>query len=254
MVACPCSEQHPLRTIGLQLCSPGTAGGYTLFAPVAYTTTYLIDIFGRRVNSWPSSHQPAFSSDLLSTGQLLRPAGFGNLDFVAPGSGGLIQIFEWDGTLTWSYQYSNSQQCQHHDVEGLPNGNVLLIAWEKRTQDQAIQAGRIPANVRAQGLWPDSIAEIEPTGLDSGDVVWLWRSWDHLVQDHDPTKDNYVVDTADHPGRLDINYPPGTSQIDWLHFNGIDYDPALDQIVVSSRALDEVDGLGRSVSLVDQIR
>lgn len=34
--------------------------------------------------------------------------------------------------------------------------------------------------------------------------------WDHLCQDFDPAKDNYVENIADHPELFDLNYcPPG---------------------------------------------
>ena len=37
-----------------------------------------------------------------------------------------------------------------------------------------------------------------------------WSQWDHLVQDYDPKRDNYVPDVAAHPSKYDVNYcPPG---------------------------------------------
>ena len=47
------------------------------------------------------------------------------------------------------------------------------------------------------------MAEIEPTPT-GGNIVWQWRAWDHLVQDHDPTAPNHG-DPAKHPERLDLN-------------------------------------------------
>ena len=64
-------------------------------------------------------------------------------------------------------------------------------------------------------------------------------------QDFDKTKDNYVP-YCDHPDdyyyRLDINIPPVTARditfsisVDWLHWNSLDYNEQLDQIMISSR-------------------
>ena len=40
--------------------------------------------------------------------------------------------------------------------------------------------------------------------------VHRWSQWDHLVQDFDRSKANYVEDVAAHPTKFDLNYaPPG---------------------------------------------
>jgi hypothetical protein len=75
-------------------------------------------------------------------------------------------------------------------------------------------------------------------GATGGNVVWEWHLWDHLIQDADPTKQNYGV-VGDHPELLDINLGNVTTG-DWVHANAIDYNPELDQIVISSHYLDEI--------------
>src|SRR6185369_16931991 len=50
--------------------------------------------------------------------------------------------------------------------------------------------------------------EIKPTGQKTGDIVWEWRSWDHLIQDLDKTKANYG-NVSDHPELFDVNYIHG---------------------------------------------
>ena len=49
-------------------------------------------------------------------------------------------------------------------------------------------------------LDPDALIEIKPTGKTTGEVVWEWHLWDHLIQDVDNTKANFG-DVAAHPGR-----------------------------------------------------
>ena len=86
----------------------------------------------------------------------------------------------------------------------MPNGNVLMVVWDKKTADEAIAAGRKKELV-SDYLLPDSVVEIKPTGKTTGEVVWEWHLWDHLVQDHDSTKANYG-DVAAHPELVDINF------------------------------------------------
>ena len=51
----------------------------------------------------------------------------------------------------------------------------------------------------------DALLEVRPTGPNSGEVVWEWRLWDHLVQEDDSTKANYGK-VAEHPELMDMNF------------------------------------------------
>ena len=50
------------------------------------------------------------------------------------GVGGAVQCLTWDGELVWEYVLSNSDYQHHHDVEPLPNGNVLMIDGKENMQ------------------------------------------------------------------------------------------------------------------------
>jgi hypothetical protein len=228
------------QTVGLLQHDPGTFDGYTLFGPNTYPVTYLIDIDGNVVNSWNTG---------IGRGGYLQPDGtlyrlsYGPTNSQFSGSGGSVKRFAWDGTLLWQYDYNTPEHLNHHDISVLPNGNVLLIAYEYRSAQEAIDAGRDPNLLRDGELWPMHIVEVQPTGPTTGDIVWEWHTWDHLVQDVDNTKANFGV-VADHPELVDVNYfeptRPATGEADWLHENGIDYNPELDQIVVSVRHFSEL--------------
>lgn len=224
------------QTVGLFSIEPGAYEGYNLFAPFSFQETYLIDNCGRKVHSWSSDYLPGLVSYLLEDGNLLRAGIINNPDFGGGGTGGMIEILDWNGDNVWKYAYSSPTYCQHHDVEMMPNGNVLAVAWEYRSRAQAIAAGRDPDHVNGWGIWPEKIVEIQPTGDTTGTVVWEWNIWDHLIQDFDSTKDNYGV-VSDHPELMDINYPPAdaptSGNADWLHANSVDYNEDLDQIVIS---------------------
>jgi hypothetical protein len=190
------------------------------------------------VKAWPNTYRPGLSCYLLTDGTLLRTGNTNNTTFDAGGKGGVVQKIAWDGTVLWSYTLSDTIQCQHHDVKILPNGNVLVIAWESKTNTEAIAQGRNPALVPAT-LWSEQLLEIEPMGATGGNIVWEWHVWDHLVQDFDQTKPNYGTVNSS-PQLLNLNYNASAAQSDWIHLNSIDYNAELDQILVSSHNFNEV--------------
>ena len=117
---------------------------------------------------------------------------------------GRLNELTWDGEVLWDFKMHNAKQLQHHDAIKLPNGNVLMVVWEKKTAEEAIAVGRKKELV-SKYILPDSVLEIKPTGKTTGDVVWEWHLWDHMIQDHDSTKANFG-DVAAHPELVDINF------------------------------------------------
>jgi hypothetical protein len=158
--------------------------------------------------------------------------------FNARGSAGRIQKMDWDGHLLWDYKYATEDYLYHHDFELLPNGNVLLIAWEKIPREEVIAAGRKPESLATDELYSERIVEIKPQGLNGGQVVWTWRLWDHLVQNHAADLPNFGI-PAEHPRRVDVNYARDDRE-DWIHMNAVDYNAELDQIILSARYFDEL--------------
>jgi hypothetical protein len=63
----------------------------------------------------------------------------------AGGGGAIVEIRDWDNTLIWDFEMNNEEERLHHDIAVMPNGNILMIAWEVKTEAEAIQAGRDPA-------------------------------------------------------------------------------------------------------------
>ncbi len=237
----PCFAQ----TVGLFQNDSLAYNGYTLFAPLTSTNTYLIDNCGYMVNTWSSNYRPGELAYLLENGNLLRACRINSPIFNGGGTGGRIEMHDWDNNLVWSYEYTSSTYHAHHDLEYLPNGNILVLAWEYRSNTEAIDAGRSPSLLN-NGLWPSRVVELEPVGTNDANIVWMWQLWDHLVQDIDSTKANYGV-VPDHPELVNINYTGpntggpggGNTDEDWQHCNSIDYHPELDQIIINSRNFSE---------------
>ena len=205
------------------------AAGYNLLNSLASTSTYLMDNELNVVKTWASRYSVGNAVYLLEDGTLMRTANSGSADFDVGGAGGRVEQYDWDGNLIWAYDYSTSEHRSHHDIEVLPNGHILMIAWEKKTEAEALAAGRSSSLLNAGELWPDSIIEVAPTGSYGGTIVWEWHVWDHLV----------TTDADLHPELIDINHVLNGSA-DWQHMNSVDYNKGLDQILLSVHNFNEI--------------
>jgi hypothetical protein len=255
----------PLFPRGLVVHEPAVTPGYVLFNPLLSDTSYLVNNRGEVVHTWKTPYAPGGGMYLLPDGQLLRPARDPTMKkFSSGGTGGILQKLAWNGDVVWEWRLSDGAAVQHHDVEPLPDGNLLILAWEEKRADEAGRAGRRADLTPDQGLWPDWLLEVEPVLPRGAKVVWEWHSWDHLVQNHDPEAANYGEPAA-HPGRIDINAgatasaispeelaqlqalgymaadaTPDDLQSDFLHTNAVAYHARLDQIALSVPTLGEV--------------
>ncbi len=201
-------------------------GGYTLFG--VGNKTFLLDLEGRVVHTWPVGTNP----HLLDNGNILDaskddPSGFQGFKEV-----------EWDGKTVWEYTEKREGYAPHHDWIRLFNKalgapTTLYIANKSITHEQAIAAGADPKNGPYENGQMDAVVEVDM----KGNVVWEWRFFDHVVQDVDATKANYVgagKTIADYPGRININMPGRPLKRDWLHCNSLDYNAESGHIVINS--------------------
>ena len=88
------------QTVGLFIYDSSSYNGYTLFAPISSTMTYLIDNYCRLIQSWSSDYPVAFAVYLRENGNLIHTDKIWG-DF----TGGRIQEMTWEGTLVWEYRY-----------------------------------------------------------------------------------------------------------------------------------------------------
>lgn len=227
------------NTVGTISTNSDIADGYTLIS--IGLNSYLINNCGEVINEWNSNYLPGNAVYLLPNSNLLRAGRSNNGSTISMGgAGGVIEIFDWNGNLIWSYLYSGANFRQHHDVYPMPNGNVLILAANVMTQQEAIDEGRDPNMLPDGRLYNEQIIEVVPVGNDQANIVWEWNIKDHLIQDFDSSKDNFGI-ISNSPQKLDINFLNGGSGSEnWLHFNSIQYDETLDQIVISARNLSEI--------------
>ena len=226
------------RTLGLMINDTRAFNGYTLFAPKHNTMVYLMDNEGRVVNHWDTEYEPGQSVYLLENGHMLHCCFTKNGNFTRGGEGGRLEEYDWEGNLVWEFEYSSDKVLSHHDIAPLPNGNVLLLAVELKTGDECAAAGFDPRRLRDGHLFPEHIIEVEKTGPKSGEIVWKWHVWDHMIQDYDRTKANYG-DVSEHPELIDVHGSQRGIPAFWNHGNSIDYNADLDQIILSARGFNE---------------
>ena len=131
-------------TIGTIEYDSTAVDGYTLFNPNSTDTSYLIDNCGQIINTWKGSARPGLSVYFLEDGTLLRTSRMSTGFYEIAGKGGLIEKLDWNGNLLWSYELCDALNCQHHDIQPLPNGNILILALEEKTVSEAIAEGRDP--------------------------------------------------------------------------------------------------------------
>jgi formylglycine-generating enzyme required for sulfatase activity/phosphatidylethanolamine-binding protein (PEBP) family uncharacterized protein len=238
----PSRQEVPVpggHTVGLFKNGPLASPGYTLFAPKHHTMIYLLDNEGRAVHSWKSQYEPGQSVYLLENGHLLHCCFTKNRGFTSGGEGGRLEEFDWDGKLVWEFDYPSDTHLSHHDIKPLPNGNVLVLAVEKKSYEDCLAAGFNPRMMRDQQLFPEFFIEVQPTRPKGGKIVWEWHVWDHLIQRNDRAKANYG-DVARHPELVDVNCNGRATPAFWNHGNSIAYNARLDQIMLSARGCNEI--------------
>jgi hypothetical protein len=211
-----------------------TYNGYTVFAPNSSKKTYMIDMEGNLVHKWNTQSYPGLYAELLPNGNLLRAGQiFPRKVCAISGTGGLVEEYDWEGSKVWSYRMFTSNEIEHHCFNRMPNGNTMILGWERIDDDIIRAAGReIPDGVRFKNLyhsnfWLDFVREVNR----DGNTVWEWHAVDHLGKG---------------PDQIDINYilPKPVGDIyhtfDHTHFNSVDYIPETDQVLMNSRNLSEI--------------
>jgi len=210
-------------------------GLYTLYSAKGTDKVYLVDTNGVVFKTWtfPIDQKTCFSSYLTRGDTLYRTVIYQGMVITGGPISGETQKVDWNNNVVWDFIYSDSNYVSHHDICPMPNGNVLLLSIDVKTPAQVTQAGSATHIER----YFEKIIEVHPTGPTTGNIVWEWDLWNHVCQNYDQTKNNYVTSIVQNPQLIDFNYRPGQ---DFMHLNGIDYNVALDQITFSSLKYNEI--------------
>lgn len=237
---------HGQVTVGVLSQTDQVSDGYTFFSPFSGTKAYLIDNCGQLINEWDRGTRPGLSAYFLDDGLMLRTykadlAG----PFTSASNAGGLELVDWDNNTIWKYEINTPEQLSHHDAVMMDNGHILVLTWELTYRDELVALGRDPTQIATENyMWSEKILEIKPIGSDGAEIIWQWHINDHYIQDFDGTLANFGM-IEDHPELFDINLPELNSSNsnatrDWNHFNAIDYNEDLDQILLSVRNSDEI--------------
>jgi len=194
-------------------------------------TAYLVDKKGNKHFTWDFNSNLGNDLELLPDGRVLGIFKVENPDITFGGYGGIIKIINPDGSIDWEFIYSSNNFIAHHDVEMLPNGNILFLASERIEMATAVQFGAL-AN---EDIFIEKLVEVN---TESNNIVWEWSSWNHIVQDINNSLDNFG-NIAEFPELININYNLPTKPF-VMHANGIDYDIEKDIIYMSVNAYSEI--------------
>ena len=206
--------------------------GLTYYSNSGSSSGYLIDTNSTVVKTYAFNVGTGYSTHYMPGGNFWRSCTNAN-SLMGGGMTGRIQKLDYNGAILWDYTYSSANYCIHHDHCPLPNGNVLVISYDVRNATDIANAG---CTTTLTTIWAEKILELQPVGANGANIVWQWNVWDHTVQNLDNTKTNYQSSIVNNPQLLNVNYQ---MKKDWMHMNGIDYNPVLDQISVSSHYLNE---------------
>lgn len=192
---------------------------------------------GKILYDWPVGIR-GFWNDiiLLPDGKLLATFK-AKINSSIPGwFGGVIELIDKTGKAIWNYNLADGNTILHHDVEILPNGNILALVWDK------VRGTEYGYKLDVD-IYLERIIEIDPK---NNTIVWEWKSVDHMIQDTDPKIANFG-NIAASPERIDINYAQSQSGM-VMHANGLVYDPVNDLIYVSIYQFSEVWAIDHSTT------
>lgn len=192
---------------------------------------YLMDKNAEIRHEWALGRNIGKDAYLMPNGMLLAMMIADSTITNFGGQAGMVQLITKDGKVDWEFTHASENYIIHHDAEMIPNGNIITLVWERKTKDQALENG----SSLDIDLYPEAIIEINPK---TNKIVWEWHAWDHLIQEHDPSKKNYG-EVSQHPQLINLNYAT-TPNGDIMHANGITYDPMRDLIYLSVNWFSEV--------------
>lgn len=116
---------------------------------------------------------PGLYAILLPNGNLLRAAAPKEQPTKIGGAGGILEELDWNSNVVWSYRMLSENEIQHHCFDRMPNGNTLVLGWERKTPAEFQAKGRKPgtwpkeAKIKGQvvrDFWVDFVREVDRDG------------------------------------------------------------------------------------------
>lgn len=200
---------------------------YTIFS-AADQKSYLIDMNGNVVQSWPYKGFPTEVIDpevnkgkkghvfvqLEERRDPNRPSLGNGVNNYA------VAELDWNGKIVWSWAGENNKGAhQHHEISRLSNGNTLILA-------NKIHA--IPG-FKLSEIIDDAIYEVDAKGK----IVWSWLASEHLNEFGFTPEQLELVRNTDHADYLHFNNARILGANKWFDAGDARFHP--DNIIVDSR-------------------
>ena len=144
------------RPVGLHVSSDTVQDGYILVPIIQSKQVLLLDNDGNVVHKWEGDHYTGASVYLNAEGNLVRTVSLDdNFGFGYNGQwgfvNGAIEEVNPAGEVVWRFDYASDAHIGHHDIEVMPNGHILMIAFERFSTEEAVAMGRNPCTFA--GKW-----------------------------------------------------------------------------------------------------
>jgi hypothetical protein len=110
----------------------------------------------------------------------------------------------------------------HHDVQQLPDGSLVVLAYPERTVD-------------IDGVPTNYIGEMVIVLDQDLQVAWAWNAFDHLDVNRGP-----ILGEITGPGQGPTSVVPLLPAVNWVHVNSVARSPADGNLILSSRHQDWV--------------
>ncbi|GAF92589.1 unnamed protein product, partial [marine sediment metagenome] len=141
----------PFRKTGLTYKDSRSFGGYTLITAIGGDAVYLLSENGLVVHHWKvPDFQPGYGyllpgGNLLVRGTPLVETGVGIGQ--PAGETDILLELDWQSKEVWRWEHESF----HHDMCRMPNGNTLVLIWEKLPEELAKKVkGALPPEKEKQ--------------------------------------------------------------------------------------------------------
>ena len=196
--------------------------GYVLFENTA--NTYLINNCGEVLNTWVGINQTDNHTKFTVDGTMMYI------------KNNAVYEVDWNGNVVNLVTHGDPDLLLEYESILLPNKNYLCVARRAFTISQFMAEGYDPGFALPSQV--DVVVELDRT---TGEIVWEWNIIDHVIQQRDPNMNNYGI-LSENPQLINTD---AVNTVDWnftesFMINGMDYNPELDQIVLSVRKIGEI--------------
>lgn len=166
---------------------------------------------------------PFFARGLAGSGYDFKAQENGKITYF-DAARGRFYVMNANFAVRDSLECGNGYSTDIHELQLLPDGHALLIAYDLRTLD-------LSAIVPGGSAQADVIGLVVQELDRSKDVVFEWRSWDHFQ----------ITDC--------VSRPLTGSRVDYVHGNAIELDDD-GNLLVSCRHLDEITKISRTTGAI----